>query len=123
MNDPVLRCPILRYMALGDEPRARTTVHSYDAPIPRSALAGFAAQAVAELIVWRLVDDTAGRSWSTRDFREWLTFSIASAVLLTALGGAVARRLRTTVAVMVGCLLAVALGCAVFIGDAVMHSA
>jgi hypothetical protein len=73
--------------------------------------------------MWRLVDDTAGRSWSTRDFREWLTFSIASSVLLVALGGAVTRRLRTTVAVMVGCLLAVALGCAGFIGDAVVNSA
>ena len=89
----------------------------------RLGLLGFVVQAVAGLLIWVLVDDWAGRSWSTRDFQEWVTYSIALAVLLAALGGVLTRRWRTGLAVVTGCLLATTLGCAVFIGYAVVNSA
>ena len=99
-----LRCPILRGMTLGNGPQVRTIGQPSWASPARFGLLGLAVQAVAALIIWMLVGDRAGPSWSTRDFREWLTLSIALAVLPAA-------------------LVAVALGCAVFVAYAVGNSA
>ena len=86
-------------------------------------LLGFIVQAVGALGIWVLVDDRAGRGWSNDDFQEWATLSIALAVLLGTLSGVLTRRLRSGLAVLMGCVLATALGCAVFIGYAVVNSA
>ena len=53
----------------------------------RSLLLGLVVQVVGALVIWVLVDDWSGRNWSNRDFQEWVTLSVALAVLLAALGG------------------------------------
>lgn len=73
------------------------------------------------LVIWFLVDDRAGTSWSNTDFREWLTFGVALTAVLAALGGAATRRWQVSSAVAIGCLLA--LGVAFFVGYAVVNSA
>lgn len=110
-------------MTLGNETHDRPVGHASWSSPGRSVLLGFIVQAVGALAIWVLVDDRAGRSWSNDDFREWATLSIALAVLLGTLGGVLTRRLRSGLAALMGCVLATALGCAVFIGDAVVNSA
>lgn len=110
-------------MTLGNEAHDRAVGHpSWSSP-GRSVLLGFVVQVVGALVIWVLVDDWSGRSWSNREFQEWVTLSVALAVLLAALGGVLTRRLGTGLAVLMGCLLATAFGCAAFIGYAVLNSA
>jgi hypothetical protein len=110
-------------MTLGNETHDRAVGHpSWSSP-GRSVLLGFVVQVVGALVIWVLVDDRSGRSWSNRDFQEWVTLSLALAVLLAALGGILTRRLQTGLAVLMCCLLATAFGCAAFIGYAVLNSA
>lgn len=89
----------------------------------RLGLVGFVVQAVGASIIWVVADGGAGRGWSNRDFQDWATFSIVLAVLLTTLGGVLDRRWRTALTVAMSSLLATALGCAGFVGYAVVNSA
>ena len=110
-------------MTLGNETHDRAVGYPSWSSLGRAVLLGFLVQVVGALVIWVLVDDWSARSSSNRDFQEWVTLSVALAVLLAALGGGLARRLRTGLAVLMGCLLATAFGCAVFIGYAVLNSA
>jgi peptidoglycan biosynthesis protein MviN/MurJ (putative lipid II flippase) len=110
-------------MTLGQATQEGSLGHSSSASHGRAALLGLAVQAIGALAVWVVVDDQTGRTWSNSDFEEWLRISIATAAMLAVLGGGLTRRGATGVAVLMGCLLATALGCAVFVGYAVMNSA
>ena len=83
----------------------------------------FISKAIAQILVWVLVADRSGRTWSSTDFQEWVAISMFCAACLTALAGAVVRRWWVAWAVAVGCFLATALGVAVFVGYAVVNSA
>ena len=110
---------ILNYMTLENDPAGQS---SWSSP-EQLRLLGFIAQVVGALVFWVHVDDWAGRTWSTRDFLEWVKLSIALAVLFAALIGVSTRRWWTVASVLVGCLSATALGCALFIAYAVVNSA
>lgn len=117
------RSPHTHGMRLGQPTQEGAVGHSSSASLGRAVLLGLAAQAIGALVIWAIVDDTTGRTWSTSDFEEWLKISIAVAAMLAALGGGVTRRGAIGVAVLLGCLLTTALGCTVFVGYAVMNSA
>ena len=89
----------------------------------RAALVGLAVQAIGALVIWVIVDDRTGRAWSNGDFEEWLKISIVVTAMLAVLGGGLTRRGTTGVAVLIGCLMATGIGCAVLVSYAVMNSA
>lgn len=89
----------------------------------RFALAGFVAQVLVSAIGWMLIDDSPAGAWSNRDFGQWLSLDAMSAAGLTVIAGVSTRRWRRAGAVAGGCVLAVVLGCAAFIGYAVVNSA
>ncbi len=110
---------ILNYMTRENDAAGQS---SWSSP-NQLLLLGFIGQVVGALVFWVQVDDWAGRTWSTRDFLEWVKLSIALAVLFAALVGVSTRRWWTVASVLMGCLSATALGCAVFIAYAVVNSA
>lgn len=87
------------------------------------AAAGFVVQAVGVLAMWLIVDDSPRRAWYTNDFQQWLQISVVMAVLLAVLGGITTKRSMATVAIGVGCLLAMLVGVALVFGYVIFNSA
>jgi hypothetical protein len=86
--------------------------------------AAFVTQALVCLVVWFRVNEKSGQgAWSNTDFEQWVTLSTLCVVFLTVVCGLAMRRWLAAWAVAVGCLLAVSLGCAIFVGYAVFNSA